>query len=212
MELVQISCPEGTKPCRSIAKVLACALPSSCFGRATDSGSLQMNSKIAFLFAIGCMATAAFSPAISHESPKTTAGAHITVPELAAGTSFRNAPHIGVPTTNFGAGYFAYPTSGNVGSVSVTFRLPAIHCQSTTDSEWLLPGIWVYDNNGNLSQQVDINLNCNGGAMFLVDVICIAGGSGCDESLAVNPGDLIVATLSEEPSGSYGQIRDITSG
>ena len=170
-----------------------------------------MNSKIAFVFAIACAATAAFSPAISQESPKSTAGAQFTGPRLPVDLLLKKTPHSGVSKTNYGAGYFAYPTTGDVGSVSVTFRAPAIHCQSASDQEWLLPGIWVYDNTGTLTQQVDLNLNCNNGVMLMEDVICINGGS-CDQSLAITPGDLIVATLSETPSGSFGQIRDITSG
>jgi hypothetical protein len=169
-----------------------------------------MNSKIVFVSAATCAVMAAFSPAISQESPKNTAGAHITVPELAAGASFRNTPHKGVSTTNYGAGYFAYPMTGSVGSVSATFRAPAIHCKSSSDQEWLLPGIWVYSG-GSLSQQVDLNLNCNNGVLYTQAIICIAGGS-CDSSLTVAAGDLIVATLSETASGSFGQIRDITSG
>ena len=170
-----------------------------------------MNSKTAFAFVVAFAATAAFSPAISQESPKSTAGAQFTGPRLPVDSMLKKTPHSGISKTNYGAGYFAYPSTGNVGSVSATFRVPAIHCQSASDQEWLLPGIWVYDSSGNLTQQVDVNLNCNNGAMLLEAVICINGGS-CDTSLAITPGDLIVATLSETPSGSFGQIRDITSG
>jgi hypothetical protein len=172
-----------------------------------------MNSKIALVFAISCAALGAFSPAKSYAggAQKSTAWAQVNVPELASGALFRKAPHNGVPSTYYGAGYFAYPSTGNVGSVSATFRVPAIHCKSTGDEEWLLPGIWVYDNAGNLSQQVDLNLLCDNGTIILHDVICISGGT-CATSLAINPGDLIVTTLSETPAGTFGQIRNITTG
>jgi hypothetical protein len=173
-----------------------------------------MNSKTSLIFAIGCLALAALSPANSHASAaqKGTAWAQVNVPELAAGAAqLRKTPHHGVPSTYYGAGYFSYPATGSVGSVSVTFRVPAIHCKSTSDNEWLLPGIWVYDNTGTLSQQVDLNLLCDSGTILLHDVICIAGGT-CATSLAIHPGDLIVATLSETASGTFGQLRNITTG
>jgi hypothetical protein len=171
-----------------------------------------MNSKAALIFAMACIGMASLSPAKSQyaatSQPKTTAGAQVHVPGLPSAP-----PPVAttVPKTPYGAGYFVYPFSPNVGSVSATFTLPSITCQRQGDYEWLLPGIWVYDTSGNLTQQVDINLNCNNGALVMIDVICIAGVA-CDESLTVSPGDRIVATLSETPSGTFGQIHNLTTG
>jgi hypothetical protein len=172
-----------------------------------------MNSKNALVFATACIASAALSPAKSYASAtqKGTAWAQVNVPELAVEAPRRQAPYNGVPYTNHGAGYFAYPTTGDVGSVSVTFTVPSIKCKSSSDQEWLLPGIWVYDTSNNLTQQVDLNLLCENGTIHMFDVICIAGG-GCAKPSTINPGDLIVATLSETATGTFGQIRDITTG
>jgi hypothetical protein len=171
-----------------------------------------MNPKIVLSFAIACFAMATFSPAKSQDAsatPTTTAGAQVHVSELPT-----PRPHIAttVPKTPDGAGYFVYPTLAgqNVGSVSTTFTIPSITCQRHDDREWLLPGIWVYSG-GTLTQQVDINLNCNNGTLLMQDVICIAGAD-CDQSLTVSPGDRIIATLSETASGTYGQIHNLTTG
>jgi hypothetical protein len=170
-----------------------------------------MKPKTTLSFAIACFTLATFSPAKSQDAsttPKNTAGAQVHLPGLPT-----RPPHVAtiVPKTNYGAGYFVYPTdaSQNVGSASVTFTIPSITCQRQGDNEWLLPGIWVYSG-GNLTQQVDINLNCNNGVLLMQDVICV--GAGCDQSLTVSPGDRIVATLSETPAGTYGQIHNLTTG
>jgi hypothetical protein len=140
---------------------------------------------------------------------RSTAGlsAHISAPH--AGAAIRGS----VPVTDYGAGYFSYPgsTSEGVSGASATFVMPSISCASSSDSEWLLPGIWVYDGGGNLTEQVDVNFNCNGGGLYEQAVICVTGAD-CDASLTIAPGDAVVASLSESGTATTGSIRDLTSG
>ncbi|MFL6239880.1 MAG: hypothetical protein ACJ735_10375 [Actinomycetes bacterium] len=121
--------------------------------------------------------------------------------------------HIGAspntPSTNYGAGYFSYLGTGNVVSVGATFKAPPVTCASTSDMEWLLPGIWIYDGGGNLSEQVDVNLNCNSGSQLREDVICLNGVS-CDTSLTINPNDKVEVSFTNTPNYSTGVVRDIT--
>lgn len=167
-----------------------------------------MSSKISLIFGIACSVAAGLFVTSSAyaDMAKTTAGAQVHL----SGWPTRT-PHHNTPTTAYGAGYFSYPADPNVASVGVTFKLPAsITCASSSDAEWLLPGIWVYDSGGSLSQQVDVNLNCNQGSQLFEAVVCIAQAS-CTTA-AVSPGDLIEATFTETGSGASGTIRDITTG
>lgn len=115
-------------------------------------------------------------------------------------------------TSNIGAGYWVYPGSPNVSSASAQFTVPAVSC-SGTKPQGVFPGIWIYDSAGNLTQQVDVNLFCSSGQLYMVDVICITGSSaGCVEGLTINPGDRIIATFSESSFHTQGQIYDLTTG
>jgi hypothetical protein len=134
--------------------------------------------------------------------PKTTAGLHAHVSSGGLVSA--------VATTYYGAGYFSYPGAGSLAGASTSFKMPAITCANGSDNEWLLPGIWVYSS-GSLSEQVDVNFNCNGGALTLVAVICISG-AGCDTSLAVAPHDVIRASISYTSTATIGTIKDVTSG
>jgi hypothetical protein len=120
------------------------------------------------------------------------------------------APSAGkVPTTNYGAGYFTYPAEyDGIASVGATFTVPTISCQKSGDREWLLPGIWVFDASRNLTEQVDVNLNCNQGSLYQQSAICIQGS--CDSSLTVTPGDVIEASLVYTATDTVGTIRDRT--
>jgi hypothetical protein len=157
----------------------------------------------------GGLALAAPAGAAGH--PKSTAGLHPSVGGVPMHRSSGVSPKV-TPTTDFGAGYFAYPVDSGQGlaSVSATFTVPSITCVHSADHEWLLPGIWVYAA-GAITQQVDVNLNCNLGAQLLQDVICI-GGSPCDQSLTVAPGDKIVTSLAYTATHTIGTVRDITAG
>lgn len=144
-------------------------------------------------------------PASAAAHPRTTAGLHAKI-----------AVHAGVqpntvPTTTYGAGYFTYPGDANgLASVSATYTMPDFSCVHSGDNEWLLPGIWVFSS-GTLTEQVDVNFNCNGGVKLQPDVICITGAT-CDQSLAIAPGDKIVASLSYTPTATVGTIKDVTAG
>jgi hypothetical protein len=146
------------------------------------------------------------APNASAATPRSTAGLHAHIP-MGSG-AMRSA----VPSTNYGAGYFSYPGAANgTASANVTFTMPSITCFRPGDAEWLLPGIWVYDSSGNLTQQVDVNFNCNSGSQLREDVICIQGAS-CDQSLSIAPGDRIQASLAYTSSATVGRIHDLTSG
>jgi hypothetical protein len=139
--------------------------------------------------------------------PTTTAGLHAQLSGVTAGGRL-NA----VATTNYGAGYFSYPGAANgVSTVSTSFKMPTFHCHSTTDNEWLLPGIWVYDSSSALTEQVDVNFNCNSGTLFQGAVICVTGAS-CNVSLPVAPRDTIRASLAYTSTATIGTIKDVTSG
>jgi hypothetical protein len=117
-----------------------------------------------------------------------------------------------IPTSSFGAGYVITPGSPNVSSASAQFTVPTITCNNPNDTKLLLPGIWIYDSGSTLRQQVDLNVYCTGTAITYLGVICIAGSSaGCVTSLTVSPGDRIVATFSESPYHTQGQLYDLTS-
>src|SRR5262249_21770757 len=78
--------------------------------------------------------------------------------------------------------------------------------------EWLLPGLWIFDGSGNLQSQVDVNFNCNFGSKLQTDVICVYGGSACDQTIAPNPGDVIEAVYVQNATTAYGEIIDHTQG
>jgi hypothetical protein len=154
---------------------------------------------------------AAAAPAKAHphsaaHQPRSTAGLHpqVSVPGRGA------HPNV-VPTTNYGAGYFFYPgeTPEGFASAGVTFTMPTFSCASSSDSEWLLPGIWVYDGSGALAQQVDVNFNCNSGVKLQQGIVCLSNSS-CDQSLSPNPGDLMEASLVETAGGTVARLSDIT--
>lgn len=134
--------------------------------------------------------------------PKTTAGLQATL---------SNGGRLSaVSTTNLGAGYFVFPSAGIAGA-STSFKMPTIACASASDKEWLLPGIWVYNTSSALSEQVDVNFNCNSGVFTEEAVICISGG-GCDATLPIAPGDKIRASLAYTSTATIGTIKDVTAG
>lgn len=117
-----------------------------------------------------------------------------------------------VGTTPYGNGYFSYPGTGDVASASVTFTMPTFTCTHQGDSEWLSPGIWVYDSSGNLTQFSGAEFNCNDGALFMGDVMCVDSYTSCDDSISVSPGDKLVASLYESSTQTYASVHDLTSG
>ncbi len=91
-----------------------------------------------------------------------------------------------VPTTNEGAGYWLYPNEVNgLASVSATYTMPSFSCAHPNDSEWLLPGIWAFAS-GTLTEQVDVNFNCNSGTKLQQGFVCLT--EGCGSALSVNGG------------------------
>lgn len=145
-----------------------------------------------------------------------TTSARAATPKARNATQVRTAAglqaSLAVPSTSYGAGYFSYPGSGDVASASVTFTMPAFSCAHTTDSEWLSPGIWVFDNSGALSQFSGVQFNCNDGALFQGDVMCVDDYAVCDDSLTVQPGDRVVSTLYESSAQTVAAFHDLTSG
>jgi hypothetical protein len=117
-----------------------------------------------------------------------------------------------VPPTTYGAGYFSYPGESNQGvsGASATFVMPSFSCASNQDDEWLLPGIWVYDSGGDMTEQVDVNFNCDGGTLLEESEVGINGSFGT--SISVSPGDTIEASLSESGTATTGTIKDVTTG
>jgi hypothetical protein len=137
-------------------------------------------------------------------SPKSTAGLHAHL----SGATAAGAHLSAVATTNEGAGYYSSPSG--IAGASTSFKMPAITCANAGDKEWLLPGIWVYGS-GSLTEQVDVNFNCNAGVLYQQAIICV-GGAACDTSLTVAPGDKIRASLAYTASATIGTIKDVTSG
>jgi hypothetical protein len=117
-----------------------------------------------------------------------------------------------VSGTPYGAGYFAYPGESNQGvsEASATFVMPSISCASSANDEWLLPGIWVYNSSGDLSEHVDVNFNCDGGSLVEESVVGVDGSYG--SSISVSPGDTVEASLSESGTATTGTIKDVTTG
>ena len=172
---------------------------------------------IAFASAIGLVLTLVFAgasamaaqprPHAKHATSTAGMHPHRTLPT--PGTSGTAAPNV-VPFTDQGAGYFNYPSSASgLASVSATFVMPTFNCVSSTDSEWLLPGIWVFAG-GSLSEQVDVNFNCNNGSKLQEGIICLSN-TGCDTSLVVNPGDKIIASLAYTPTATVATLKNATT-
>ena len=114
--------------------------------------------------------------------------------------------------SSIGAGYWVVPGTPNVSSASAQFTVPRITCSKPHDAEGVFPGIYVYDGSNNLVQQIDVNLFCSDGVIHMVDVVCIAGSQeGCETNLTISPGDRIIATFSESPYHTQGQIYDLTT-
>jgi hypothetical protein len=154
----------------------------------------------------GLIATGSAGATSAH--PLGTAGLHPTVPGFSA-SDVRSTTSV----TNFGAAYFSFPGNhGGVASAGATFTMPKTwSCARATDEEWLLPGIWVLDESGVLSQQVDVNFNCHEGALFMGDEI--EAGKAIDQgTVQVNNGDRIEASLTETASQTTGALRDLTTG
>jgi len=126
--------------------------------------------------------------------------AHISIPRGAD-----------VPSTDEGAGYYSYPGGSALGvsGASATFTMPGISCASSSDYEWLLPGIWVFNTAGQLTEQVDVNFNCDEGTLLEEAIVEVQGQEG---AMAVSPGDTVVASLSESATATAGNVHDLTSG
>jgi hypothetical protein len=151
----------------------------------------------------GGLALAAPAGATSH--PTSTAGQHPhgTVPSRAGHAKV-------VPTTDEGAGYWLYPNEVNgLASVSATFTMPSFSCVHSGDQEWLLPGIWAFAS-GTLTEQVDVNFNCNSGSTLQVGYACLT--DGCGTSLSPNVGDRMIASLAYTPTATVATLKDVTQG
>jgi hypothetical protein len=172
------------------------------------------------LLSLVCFASAAMA-ATSHNAKKSaatsTAGLSAHVSGLnAAGGQLSPVPGpasgpIDAAGTNTSLGAGAEVGGVALATAGTTFTMPAFSCASNSDSEWLLPGLWVFDSSGNLVDQVDVNFNCNGGSKLQESVICIEGGS-CDTSVHPNPGDVIEAVYVQTSSIAIGEIIDRTQG
>jgi len=160
--------------------------------------------------AAALMAAAFVAPATAGAKTPPTSTAHLQGTYQAAAVHGGLTPS--VSTSAYGGGYFVYPGTftGDVASASAVFTAPAISCASGTDLEWLLPGIWVYQA-GVITQQVDVNLNCNSGVLYTQAIICLSTGS-CDSTLTINAGDRVLLSFYEGANSMYGSVRDFTTG
>jgi predicted extracellular nuclease len=111
-----------------------------------------------------------------------------------------------------GAGYSTAPGATQVGisGASVTFTVPSFSCASTSDDESLLPGIWVFNTGGalDLSEQINVSLSCTDGVETAQGIVRTGGANGI---MDVNPGDTIVASLSESWKSTTGTLTDLTN-
>lgn len=144
-------------------------------------------------------------PAGAARHPVSTAGQHPSAAVPARGLQ----PNT-VPTTDQGAGYWLYPTAANgLASVSATFTMPSFSCVHSGDQEWLLPGIWVFSS-GTLTEQVDVNFNCNTGSVLQAGFACLT--DGCGTSLSPAVGDKMIASLAYTPTATVATLKDVTQG
>lgn len=142
-------------------------------------------------------------------------GVHVPVSVLeAAGTKPSLTPRGGAaPATKatnspVGAGQEAHAL---LESASVSFKVPTFSCASSSDTEELLPGIWIFDNSGNLDGYVAVALGCGYGSVYGSEYICLTGGTCVGGKLTVQPGDLIEAGYSQTATeGAAGTIWDHT--
>jgi hypothetical protein len=151
----------------------------------------------------GGLALAAPAGAAGHHA--STAGQHPSGAVPRAGSHLKI-----VPTTDQGAGYWLYPTTANgLASVSTTFTMPSFSCVHSNDQEWLLPGIWVFAS-GTLTEQVDVNFNCNTGTVLREGYACLT--DGCGTALTPAVGDTMIASLAYTPTATVATLKDVTQG
>jgi hypothetical protein len=150
-------------------------------------------------------AVAVAAPAGAAKQPTSTQGQHPTGAVPSPGVR-ANANS----TTDQGAGYFLYPTGADgLASVSTAFKMPAFSCSRSDDQEWLLPGIWVFSG-GALTEQVDVNFNCNSGTLLQQGYVCLT--DGCATAINVAVGDRMVASLAYTPTATVATLKDVTAG
>jgi len=118
-----------------------------------------------------------------------------------------------VSSSDYGAGYFAYPVVNGFASASATFKVPSISCTSTQSSEAI--GLQVQANDTGTvaidwSGNAVVALQCNSGtASYMFDVD--AGATHFVEP-GVNPGDVVVASMYQTLSVASATVHDLTSG
>lgn len=144
------------------------------------------------LVATGVATTAATpGPARARSTPSSSAIG------LAA-RSFRLQP--GTGTSPVLAGYFGTPALGTA-SVSASFTAPSFSCGSTHDTENLAFGPFVYDTSMTVQASADIQPVCeNGTTYYFLSAFTVGGGDNL--AYTVKPGDRIIASISESPSGT----------
>jgi hypothetical protein len=120
---------------------------------------------------------------------------HQTVPNTVASTD--------------GSGYFSNLGAGNLSSVSANFTMPTYSCASSEDQEWLLPGVYVYSE-GKVTEQLQVNFNCNFGSNLQEAFVCLQGTTNCDGSITPEPGDKMRASLIYTASSTTATITDVT--
>lgn len=151
-------------------------------------------------------AVAQAAPASAAVRPASTAGQHPhgVVPRA-------NAHQKAVAQTDEGAGYWLYPGEVNgLSSASATFVMPSFSCAHSGDQEWLLPGLWVFSG-GALTEQVDVNFNCNNGSVLQQGFACLTDGCG-STSIFPDPGDTMIASLAYTSTATVATLKDVTQG
>lgn len=177
---------------------------------------------VALLVLVSCVsaATAAArhggkSAAKSASAPTSTFGlsAHVSLPSTTAGnTSHMPGGPIQFTAVNSPLGAGNELAQVDLVSAGVTFTMPSFSCASNSDQEWLLPGLWIFDESGNLVAQVDVNFNCNFGNKLQLGIACIesacnTGGSG----VSPNPGDVIEVSFTQDSiDGAQAIVDDRT--
>lgn len=129
----------------------------------------------------------------------------------AVGLATAGAAQATTPTSNNGAGYSYTAGTGNVVSMSAQLTVPAFSCSFGHDAEGFYPGIFAFDSTGMASEEINIYLVCLDGQTYTGDTICV-NGAGCSSTLTTAPGDRLVLSLSETPTGTSGEIYDLTTG
>ncbi|HKH87915.1 MAG TPA: hypothetical protein VKA05_03790 [Acidimicrobiales bacterium] len=161
---------------------------------------MSIVSRIAVAGAVAALAFGATGVASEAATPSHASARHPIGSSSALGLHGRFGraePAVGLSTSL--AGYLGTPTLG-IASVSASFTAPSFSCGSRSDTEDIAFGPFVYDSSMNVEASADVQPVCENNTLYYFLSAYTVGG-GDNLAYTVHPGDHIIASISESPSG-----------